>query len=480
MSACTVGPVYVRPDGPVSGSFIRRSMSTPEATVQTDPEFWRSFGDPLLERLVDRALLHNNDLRIAYANFQQANALLRGAKYDYLPTLTVDAEASSVRESADQDSGVDRAARDYHEYLGNLGFSWELDLFGRIRRGVEAQRADAAASAEDLAAMQIAVVGELAQTYFQLRGWQGQLRIAQENADNQDRTLQILRLRRDAGMATAFDVERGRTQSETTRSRIPALEAEVAVAAHRIAVLAGATPESLAPELEVPGELPSLPDRISVDAPSSLLRRRPDVAAAERRLAAATARIGVATADLFPRFTLSGMIGTQALNASALFKRDSETRLLGLGVSGSFLNVGQVRARIAAASAENAVELARYEKTVLEALEETESALVRLSRSAREADHLGVAAAAGVRAADMARLRFDHGAIDTLELLDAENARLQAEDAFSQGRVRNTLAAISLYRALAGGWPGQVPEESTAREYRTILNRSNSLAGSFH
>ncbi|MFT3762989.1 MAG: efflux transporter outer membrane subunit [Pseudoxanthomonas sp.] len=463
LAACTVGPDYVRPQPPQVDSYIRQEAAdagTP--TPEADAEFWRDFGDPLLERLVDAALLHNHDLRIAWANYRQANALLRGARYDALPTLTAGAEAADVRGSADQLPGVDRAGRDYDQYQGSIGFNWELDLFGRIRRGVEAQRAETAASAEDLAAMQVAVVGELARSYFQLRGWQEQLRIAGENADNQARTLQLLQARYDAGMATPFDVDRGRTQLETTRSRIPALEAEVAVATHRIAVLTGSAPETLAAELETPGELPALPERVAAGAPGELLRRRPDVAAAERRLAAATARIGVATADLFPRFTLGGLIGTQAFDAGALFERDSETRMLSLGVDGSFLNVGRVRARIAAANAMAAADLAAYERTVLVALEETENALVRLSRSGRENAHLEQAAAAGARAAGLAKVRFDHGAIDVLELLQAEDARLQAEDAFAQSRVRNTLAVVSLYQALAGGWPDRVPEESMA------------------
>ncbi len=458
LSACAVGPDYVRPQPPQVDAFVRQDAAvTVNATAQTDPEFWRACGDPLLERLVDTALANNQDLRVALANYEQANALLRGSRYDRLPTITADAEASDVRDTANQFPLADRDARDHNQYQATIGFTWELDLFGRVRRSVEAQRAETAASAEDLAAMQVVVVSQLSRTYFQLRGWQEQLRITQENADNQARTLQLLEVRLKAGMATPFDVDRGRTQLESTRARIPSLEADIAVATHRIAVLTGRPPQSLVTVLEAPGELPALPQNIAVDAPSDLLRRRPDVAAAERRLAAATARIGVATADLFPRFTLGGLIGTQAFDAGALFERDSEMRLLTLGVDGSFLNVGRVRARIAASNAAEAGNLATYERTVLTALEETENALVQVSRSARQTAHLEQAAAAGTRAASMARLRFDQGSIDVLELLDAENARLQSHDAFAQGRVRSTLAVVSLYQALAGGWPRHHP-----------------------
>lgn len=463
LSACTVGPDYVRPDPPPVDAFVRQQVAVESPAPAADAEFWRGFGDPLLERLVDAALLHNHDLRIALANYQQANALLRNAKFDRLPTLTASAEANDVRASADQMPGVTREGRDYEDYSAGFGAIWELDFFGRIRRGVEAQRAEAASGAADLAAMQVAVVGEMARTYFQLRGWQEQLRIARENADSQARTQQLLQVRQQAGFGSNFDVDRGLAQLESTRARIPALEAEVAVASHRIAVLAGMTPEALVTELEAAGELPALAGQgVAAGTPGELLRRRPDVAAAEGRLHAATARIGVATADLFPRFTLGGLIGTQAFDAGALFERDSETRLLTLGIDGSFLNVGRVRARIAAANAAAAGDLARYERTVLVALEETENALVRVSRSEREAGSLRQAAEAGTRAAQVARLRFENGAIDVLELLEAERASLQAEDAYAQGRVRNALSQVALYQALAGGWPSHVPQESVA------------------
>lgn len=460
LAACTVGPDHVRPALPQIDAYHRQPAVTQEHSqpqAQPDGEFWRAFDDPLLQHLVEATLARNHEVRIALSNYEQANALLRGARHDHWPTLGVQAEAGSARSAASQLPGATRAERDADQFQVGLGAVWELDFFGRIRRGVEAQRAEAAAAAGDLAAMQVVVVGELARGYFQLRGWQEQLRIARENSDTQSRTLALLQLRSDAGMATMFDVERGRTQLEATQSRIPALEAQIAVAMHRLAVLTGALPGALVAELEAASALPTVPQAIVLDAPGEMLRRRPDVAAAERRLAAATARIGVATAGLFPRFTLGGLIGSQALDAGALFERDSETRLLSLGLDGSFLNVGRVRARIAAANAAAAGDLAAYERTVLVALEDTENALARLFSSASERDHLERAAVAGARVADEARLRFELGAIDVLELLDAERVRLQAEDAFAQARARNAQAAVSLYVALAGGWPMHMP-----------------------
>jgi multidrug efflux system outer membrane protein len=457
LGGCAVGPDYVRPSPQQDPAFVRQEAEKHEAPQPADAEFWRSFGDPLLERLVGEALVHNHDLRIALASYQQANALLGQARLDRLPTITANAQASDLR-TAEGD-----ASPDGRRYEAGLGAIWELDFFGRVRRAVEAQRADTEASAADLAALQVAVVGEIAHTYFQLRGLQEQLRIASMNAESQSRTQRLLHVRFQAGIGTVFDTDRIRAQVESTYARIPALEAEIAFAAHRLAVLAGVAPGVLAEALEKAGALPPIPERgIATGTPSELLRRRPDVAAAERRLAAATARIGVATADLFPRFTISGLIGTQALDSGALFRRDSETRLLTLGIDGSFLNVGRVRARIAATDAAAAAHLAAYERSVLLALEETENALIRAARSHRELEHLQRSAQASARAAHLARVRLEGGAIDVLELLDAEREGLRAEDAYAQGRMRRAQAHVLVYRTLAGGWPSGTQGKTVA------------------
>jgi NodT family efflux transporter outer membrane factor (OMF) lipoprotein len=467
LSACTVGPDYVRPTLPTPARFARSeqpAVASPDseavatiATPEADAGFWLGFNDPLLTRLVDDALSTNHDLRIALSRYDRANALLRGAKFDRLPTVTASATASDGRASADQAPGVPRADRDAESYDAGIVASWELDLFGRIRRNVEASRADTAASAADLQAVQVAIVGEVARGYVELRGLQERLRVARGNADNQRETLRLVDARFDAGRGTEFDTSRARAQLEATLSRVPALEAAVAVGMHRLAVLTGRTPDALIAELEPQRDLPALPVRLDAGTPGEVLRRRPDVAAAEQRLHAATARIGVATADLFPRFTLGGLIGSQAIDSSALFERGSETRLVALGIDWSFLDIGRVRARIAASDADAAGELARYEQAVLLALEDTENALVRYGRARIEDQHLERAALDSARAARLARVRFEAGAADLFEVLDAERTQLQAQDAFADGRTRSVTGAVALYKALAGGWPTRLP-----------------------
>ena len=463
LAACTVGPDFVRPDVPTPERFAQagtdgqEAASSVDAPVQngsfelvTDNEFWRGFNDPLLTRLVEEALAANHDLRIGLANYDRANALLRGAKFDYFPTITATGEASDGRASADQAPGVSRADRDAESYSVGAQVSWELDLFGRVRRSVEASRAGASASAADLQAMQVAIVGEVARSYVDLRGLQERLRVARENAENQQETLRLVDARFDAGRGTEFDTSRARAQLEATRSRVPALEAQVAVTMHRLAVLTGRTPDALIADLESQQPLPPLPARIDAATPGDLLRNRPDVAAAEQRLHSATARIGVATADLFPRFTLGGLIGSQAIDSSALFERSSETRLVALGIDWSFLDIGRVRARIKAADAEAEGELARNEQTVLLALEDTENALVRHARARVEDQHLEQAALDSAKAAQLARVRFEAGAADLFEVLDAERTQLQAEEAVAQAEADVFTGLIAVYKGLGG------------------------------
>ena len=457
LAACALGPDHVRPDLALPGQYARAPSVDASTAPAPDAAFWGDFDDPVLDALVVDALRANHDLRIALANYERANALLRGAGFDRFPTVTADGQAASVRQSAGEAPGLPRAARDGDSYRAGIRASWELDLFGRVRRGLESRRADAAATAADLSALQVAIVGEVVHGYVELRGAQERLRVARANADNQRQTLELVEARHAAGRDTGFDTARARAQLSTTQATVPALEAEAAVLQHRLAVLAGRTPDAHVAALSEPGPLPALPAPLDAATPGDLLRRRPDIAAAEGRLHAATARIGVATADLFPRFTLGGLIGTQAFDSSALFERDSETRLVALGIDWSFLDAGRVRARIAAADAEAAAELARYEQTVLLALEDVENALVRHARSLEQEQHLQSAAEDSARAARLAGQRFDAGAAGLLEVLDAERTLLQAQDAFARARTRTVASAAAVYRALAGGWPQHRP-----------------------
>ena len=459
LSACAVGPDYQAPVMQLESVYARQdstvsALEVPEADVQ----FWRDWGDPLLVSLVDATLRANHDIRIALSRYEQAHALTHQSGLDRYPTLNASGEISDRRVSASQAPGLSRSHRDGELHTASLSAIWELDFFGRVRRSVESQRADTEAQAADLAGVQVAVVAEVTDAYFRLRGLQRRLQVARDNESNQADTLQLITALFQEGRGTSFDTERVRTQLALTRSRIPPLEAEAAVTANRIAVLTGREPAAVVTMLDRSAALPVYPVQINAGVPGELLRRRPDIAAAERRLAAATARIGVATADLFPRFTLGGLIGTQALGFSTLFQRDSETRVVSLGVGGSFLDVGRVRSRIAAANSAAAESLAAYEQTVLIAMEETENALVRLSRAQAEQAILEQAVEASRSAALTARQQLEGGMVGVLEVLDVERSRLEAEDLLAQSATQQATALVAVYKTLAGGWPQFIPE----------------------
>jgi multidrug efflux system outer membrane protein len=459
LTACAVGPDYVRPETATAAAFVQQGDYAAAAPVA---EFWRGFDDPLLARLVEGALASNHDLRAGLARVDQARAIARLSRKDLFPTLSASGGYTKSRASADQAPGTTRAQRDGEAYDAGFDAFWELDLFGRVRRGAQASRAEARGAAADLRALQVVVAAETARAYFELRGLQEQLRVARGNADNQGETLALTQARLDAGAGTEFDVARARGQLEFTRSRVPALEAAVLAAAHRLAVLNGREPAALLPELEAQAPLPALPASVAVGTPAELLRRRPDVASAERRLEAATARIGVATADLFPRVTFNGSVGTSAADLGDLFTRDSETYGFGPRISWAFLDLGRVRDRIAASDAGATGQLAAYEGTVLRALEETENALVGYARARAEGRHLADSATASTRAAELAQLRFEGGAADFLHVLDAQRSQLEAEDRLAQSQARTAIALIAVYKAVSGGWESRVATAARA------------------
>jgi len=463
LAACAVGPDFKQPKMAVPAQYAHPVSSDPLAGTRlpdaADTEFWRSFEDPQLSTLVSQARDANNDLRASLARYDSANALLRHAKFDYIPTITASALGGHEEVSQALAYGYPRS---YYDYSVGANASWELDLFGRVRRSVEAQRAQTAASAEDLAALQVAIVGETAGTYIQLRGLQERLRITRENAVNQSDTLRLIEARLAAGRGTTFDTARERAQWEATASQVPALEAQIAVAEHRLAVLTGRPPEALITELDAVKPLPAVPAQIDAGTPADLLRRRPDIAAAEARLHAATAQVGVATADLFPRLSLAGALGTMAIQTGGLFQSGSQTSLAALGIDWSFLDVGRVRARIDASRADAAGMLAQYQQTVLLALEDTENALVRYAKTRDEDEQLERASRDSEQAAALARTRYRAGAIDLYEVLDAERNVLVAQNAFADSRTRSATAAVALYQALAGGWPQHEMLQRTA------------------
>ncbi|RMF20534.1 MAG: efflux transporter outer membrane subunit [Deltaproteobacteria bacterium] len=340
--------------------------------------------------------------------------------------------------------------------LFKAGFdaAWEIDLFGRQRRAVE--QADAlleAAEAHRDDAL-VSIIAEVAREYIELRILQKRLDVARANVHIQRETADLVAQRRDAGLASDVEVAQARAQLERSRSRLPALQAAAERTMHRLSVLLGRPPEALAAELEQHRDLPRAPSGIALGMPSSLLQRRADVRAAERELAAATAAVGVATAELFPRFSLSAALGLESQDPADLLRRGSTAWTLASGTRWPVFDAGRARARVRIADARGEQALARFEQTVLRAFEDVENAVSGLVRSRERSVALARAAAAAKRAAELARERHRSGLVDFLAVLDAERTAQSVEDELAVSRGEELTSCIALYKALGGGWNG--------------------------
>ncbi|WP_150301299.1 efflux transporter outer membrane subunit [Pseudomonas profundi] len=451
LSACAVGPDYQPPEPVPLQQFAHDQTPAQDSgapIANNEERFWQGFEDPLLASLIEQTMAESQSLQAALARYQAAEALLRGSRRDQLPSVTAGGGVTGQRLAE-----VERTRPDQERvelYQASVALSWELDLFGRLRRATEASEAELQAAGADRQTLQVALAGQLASSYFQLRGLQQQLRVAEQNVSLQQASLDIVGARLDAGRGTLFDQVRARAQLDATRAMIPQLKAEIGATMHRIGVLTGQPPTALVALLQLPAHLPDSRPAIAAGSPGDVLRRRPDIQAAERRLAAASARIGVASADLFPRFTLGGLLGSLSGNGSDLFTAGARTGRVTLGIDWTFLDRALVQARIDAADAQSAELLADYRQTVLLALEETETWLLRYQQSHARAALLQSATDAATQAVEQARDRYDQGFIGYFELLAAEQELTAMRDNLVQSQTAMVLAMVNVYRALAG------------------------------
>jgi multidrug efflux system outer membrane protein len=451
LSACAVGPDYRAPELASPDRFLNADASGASSQA-IEREFWRSFNDETLNELIERGLAANHDVRIALAKLREARALRGEARLDLAPTVTESASRSDSRASARQAPAALGAQRDQDYYETSFDAFWELDFFGRVRRGVEAQSAEMQAAEAGVHHAQVSITGELARNYFELRGAQARLAVTQRNAENQRETLQIVQARLDAGRGTQLDVSRASAQLSATLALIPELEATVTRSTLRLSVLTGDLPTTLVDELSSAKPIPALPATSGIGTPEELLRRRPDIRIAERELAAATARIGVAVADLFPRISFVGSWGFDAASSSELGNASSEMYGFGPSIRWAAFDLGRVRQQIAGREAAADGALARYEQSVLRALEETDASLTDYSKARVKQQHLRASATASSEAAFLARVRFDNGVADFLTVLDAERSLLEAQDKLAESETQTATALIATYKALGGGF----------------------------
>jgi NodT family efflux transporter outer membrane factor (OMF) lipoprotein len=452
----TVGPDYVPPDTSVSATWhtqFKAGFTAEEMNPQTLAEWWTTLNDPELSRLIDRAVLGNLDLKKAMARVRESRARRGMAKADLFPTLDATGSANWSRSNKDTGSG-----KTSDLFAATFDAGWELDIFGGVRRSVEAAEADLQANYEDLRNVLVSLIGEVALNYIEVRTFQTRLTVAEANLEAQNETYQLTLWRYQAGLSDELAVQQARYNLENTRSQTPTLRIGLEEAMNRLAVLLGEQPGKVHTELEErkPTPVPSL--EVAVGVPADILRRRPDVRRAERQLVSQTARVGVATADLYPKFTLSGSIGLEALSLSNLSSSGSWTLSGGPKITWGIFKAGAIRQNIEAQSALQEQYLIAYEVAVLSALEEVENALVAYAEEQYRRDDLRKAMEAAKKAVDMAQHKYQAGLTDFSNVLDAQRSLLSFEDQLAQSDGAVTSNLVRLYKALGGGWTSLTPD----------------------
>ncbi len=448
LAACAVGPDYKTPDTEPAHFDSTDVQAKAFDRSRFESVWWKQFDDPVLNQLVQASLDGNRDLRVAFARLKSARAIRDDAANDQFPVVT---SRASSEIGKGQIPGQTTQRVNQERYDLGLDMAWELDLFGRIQRQIEASEAQEAAAQADLQQLQVSLIAELVDAYGQLRGAQLREKIAMANLKTQQESRSITLTLRDAGVGNDLDVVRADARLAGVEATVPQLQAEQARARHRIATLLGQRPDALSVDLS-PKALPAIAKALPVGDPAELLRRRPDIRSAERQLAAATANVGVATADLFPRVSLSGFLGFTAARGSQIGSSAANAWSLGPSITWAAFDLGSVRARLRVAKADAEGALANYEQQVLLALEESANAFSDYDKTQQRLLSLIRQSEASRKAADLASVRYREGTVDYLVLLDAERERLSAEDAQAQGEVELYRGIVSIYKALGGGW----------------------------
>jgi NodT family efflux transporter outer membrane factor (OMF) lipoprotein len=464
---CAVGPDYAAPeasgmpDGWTSleggGHAERGQRSGVASSPARLARWWTSFNDSTLNSLIDRAIASNLDLKIATARVREARAL-RGAA-DAGNSPTIDARGSYTRTRASSNNGSPFSLGEQNLFSTGLDASWEIDVFGGVGREVEAADADVAAAEEGRHDALVTLLAEVATNYAEARGLQRRLDVANLSVRVQEDSVEVAESRLKAGISGELEVAQARALLETRRALIPVITTSFRQALHRLGVLLGQGPGSLEAELANASPIPPPPGAIPVGLPSDLLRRRPDVRRAERVLAATNARIGVAEADLYPRFSLTGSCGFDATKAGDLFDWDSRSWYIGPAVRWRVFDGNRIRRQIAAAGARSEAALYEYDKTVLSALEEVENRLVAFSQEQARRESLEKATAANQRAVDLSSDLYKAGIRDFLNVLVSQRALYDSQDALVQSDLAVTTNLVALYKALGGGWEEEVGVE---------------------
>lgn len=457
---CAVGPRYKRPEMPVPQAWRESPAAGVPATGTSLERWWTTFHDPILDSLVTRAVEGNLDLKVAAARIREARAARGIAASAALPQVDVEGAYSRAKRSdavppfkSAPGGNSPFGPREQNAFEAGFDAGWEIDVFGGVRRDKEAALAQVQAAEEGRRDVLVTLLADVARNYAELRGTQQQLQILEETLRSERDTLDIAKARLEAGLGTELDTARAEGLLAANAAQRPALERFAKQAVYRLGVLLGKDPGALASELETPGAIPFAPPEVPPTLPSELLSRRPDLRRAERELASATARVGVAKADLFPRFSIVGSFGRRSEDVADLSSGISQLWTLRLAVRWPIFSAGRIRADIRVQDARQEQARREYEKAVLTALEEVENALSAHARERRRQESLRLAVAANRRALDLATDRFTSGLESFLSVLDAQRSVYAAEDQLVQSERNAVVSLIAVYKSLGGGWP---------------------------
>jgi NodT family efflux transporter outer membrane factor (OMF) lipoprotein len=465
-TGCAVGPDFRPTEAsvppawqgavPADKARISAVVAAPADVVQ----WWKSFDDPVLTSLMDRALTSNFDLRQATARIREARAARGVGAASLWPSLdsslaySRSGVGSTAGGTGNQTRSRESGGRETDLFQAGLDAAWELDIFGGARRNVEALDADIQSAVEDRRDVMVTLVSEVGLNYFTLRGLQQEIAIAEENLSSQRKTAEITRRRFEAGFVSGLDVANARAQAASTASKIPTLESAARETIHTLSVLLGAEPTALVGELEAAAPIAPVPPEVPVGLPSDLLRRRPDVRRAEARTHAATARIGVATADLFPRFSLTGSLGFSGDTISSTADWNSRAWSVGPTVQWRVFDAGRIRWNIEVQRALQEQTILAYQQTVLTALKDVETALVAYAKEQEHHRLLEEAVLENRKAVELAMELYSAGQTDFLNVLSAQGALFVSEEALVQSTRTLSVDLVAVYKALGGGWEG--------------------------
>lgn len=470
LAGCMAGPDYTRPELKTNSTYSLESQLQTREVTRPAPAldtWWTGFDDPELTQIISRVMTQNLDLAAAVARVDQARAAAREAGAQLAPQGSLDGQIAKQYQSTESPIGkIGSHLPGYKrsQTLENIGVgaSWELDLAGGLHRGAEAAQAEAEAAEANQDGVRVMVAAEAADSYFQVRGAQERLRLAQQQIETEAQLVELVKVRLAGGLATTRELAQAQALLLQAQATLPPLRITVAQQLNRLDVLMGAAPGTYAAELQTPNQNYTVPAVSTDGGPEMLLRRRPDVIAAERKLAATNARIGVATAEYYPKVSLGALLGFESLQTGSLFSSAAFQPQAALGIHWRLFDFGRVDAEVAQAKGANAEALATYRQSMLRATEDVENAIVALAELEAQHRDLTQEVAAHQQARDAAQDAYKGGAVSLIEVLDEDRQLLASRDQLASVHADDARAAVSMFRALGGGWTGSTNSDAGA------------------